>query len=437
MSNFSIIRLLKIFSLLFFCINSLLAQERNTVILKSADNLVGSVKNGEQIRELVGNVELLQGNVTLKCDRAIQYFSSNKIEIWGNVTVYQDTFLLFCQHASYYGDSRTTISPNKLKITDGHMTLISNSGKYNADLRQAEFYGNVEVKEIGNTVLSDTLIYQRDSSKLFCYSRVKVLSQENKSIAFADTLQYYRERQLSILTGEPEFLLIDTTKNINHIDSLITDTLLVIDTLFIKGLTLISDNAKKLIFANDSVKVFRNDFSLSSNDLTYRVNDSIIIVRGLPVMWYENNQLTSDSMTIHLVEKSVKNITASRNGFLLSSIDSLSQNTYNQMVGDTIIIFFTKNRLDSSISDGKAIALYYIVDSNGISGAYKSIGNKIKIESEDNKIKNVKVYYGVEDIYYPYSMIVGNENLYNLPRFNIIMRRPNREDYYKFKEKTF
>ena len=413
----------------------MVSQTGGTVILNNADHLVGSIKNGEQIRELIGNVEMQQGNVTLKCDHAIQYFESNKIEVLGNVSVYQDTLFLFCQNASYYANTRTTVSPTKVKLTDGHLTLIANSGNYNADLKQAQFFGAVEVKDIGNTILSDTLLYHRDSSKLFCYSNVKVLSPENKSIAFGDTLQYYRESRLSILTGDPEVLFIDTTKNINYIDSVLVDTMVVIDTLFLKGQTLISDNIEKLIVANDSVKLFRSDFSLSSNNLNYFVNDSIIVVEGSPVMWYENNQLTSDSMTIFLVEKSVKSITASKNGFLLSFVDSLYKDTYNQMMGDTIIIFFTKNRLDSSVSDGKAIALYYIIDSSGISGAYKSMGDRIKIESEDNKVKRVKVYYGIDDTYYPNNMIVGNENLYNLPRFKIIKERPNREDYYKFKER--
>lgn len=422
-----------------FFIGSLPSQESKHIILKNADNLVGSIRNGEQIRELIGNVELLQGNVALKCDHATQYFSSNKIEVWGNVIVHQDTLFMFCHNASYDGNSRTIICPSRLRLTDGYLTLTAKSGYYNADLRQAEFYGKVDVKDIDNSIFSDTLIYHRDSSKLFCYSNVKVLSPENKSIAFGDTLQYYRDNQLSILTGAPELLFVDTTRQIDlfsYRDSVSIDTTLIMDTLFIKGKRLTSNNAEKFVFANDSVKLFRNDFSLSGNDLTYSVRDSIIIVQGSPVMWYENNQLTSDSMSIYLFEKSVKNITASRNGFLLSFVDSSFKDTYNQMMGDTIIIFFTKNRLDSSISDGKAHALYFIVDSAGISGAYKSTGERIKIESEENRVKRVKVYYRIDDIYYPYSMIVGNENLYNLPRFKIIKERPNREDYYKFKEKN-
>jgi hypothetical protein len=103
------------------------------------------------------------------------------------------------------------------------------------------------------------------------------------------------------------------------------------------------------------------------------------------------------------------------------------------MMGDTIIIFFTGNRLDSSISDGKAIALYYIIDSSGVSGAYQSMGDRIKIESEDNKVKRVKGYYSTDDTYYPYSMIRGNETQYNLSRFKIVQGRPCREDYRKFK----
>jgi hypothetical protein len=134
-------------------------------------------------------------------------------------------------------------------------------------------------------------------------------------------------------------------------------------------------------------------------------------------------------MTIRLFEKSVKDITASRNGFLISPVDSIFPHSFNQLMGDTIFIFFTKNRIDSSISEGKAIALYYIMDSSGVSGAYKSTAERIKIESEENRVRKVKTFYGIDDIYYPHGMIVGYESQYNLSRFRIVTDRPLHSEF--------
>jgi lipopolysaccharide export system protein LptA len=59
---------------IFYCylifIANLFGQDNKFVFIKSAESLVGMVINGEQVRELSGNVEIVQGNVNLKCNKA-------------------------------------------------------------------------------------------------------------------------------------------------------------------------------------------------------------------------------------------------------------------------------------------------------------------------------------------------------------------------------
>jgi lipopolysaccharide export system protein LptA len=418
-----------LFVILFY--NVLLSQESNTIFLKYADDLKGSEKDGEQVRELIGNVELIHGNIRLKCNHAIQYFLSNKVEVSGNVIVYQDTLRLYSDNGVYYGETRTTVSPGKVRITDGHLNLTAKSGHYDANLRRANFFQDVVAKDSQNTIYSDTMIYYRDSSKVFSYGNVKVVSYENSTTAYSDSLEYYRRTKYSKMTGNPELIQLDTVKTVNNQ----TDSVKV-DTLFIKAKLLISNRrvSGSLLYAVDSVRLLRDNLSIACNNLSYYVRDSIFILQREPVIWYEKNQIFSDSMTLFLMNKSINKIDASGNAFMLSEADTISKNAYNQIMGDSLQLLFSGNKLDSVLAVEQALAFYYITDSAGINSAYKSAGEKIKIELTEKRVKEVKVLFGVESFYYPRSMILGKENVYNLPRFKLLKYKPKREDYYKIKK---
>ena len=420
------------FLIILLSVNVLFSQENKTIFLKNADDLKGSEKNGEQIRELIGNVELTQGNIRLKCNHAIQYFSSNKVEVSGNVVIYQDTLRLFSDDGVYFGDTRTTISPGKVRITDGHLNLTARSGHYDANNRKANFYRDVIVRDLENTIYSDAMIYYRDSSKVFSSGNVKVVSNENHTTAYSDSLEYYRKTKYSKMMGNPELMQIDTVRMKNSQPDSIK-----IDTLFLKAKLLISDkrDSKSTLYAVDSVRLLRDNLNIACNSLSYFVHDSLFILEKEPIIWYETNQIFSDSMTIFLFNRSIDKINTSGNAFMLSEVDSVSKKAYNQIMGDTLQLLFSGNKLDSVIAVGKALALYFITDSAGINSAYKSAGEKIKIELVDKKVKEVKILIGVESFYYPHSMIYGKENVYNLPRFKLLPYKPKREDYYKIKNK--
>ncbi len=415
--------------ILFLCSGVLLSQESKTIFLKNADNLSGSEKNGEAIRELTGNVELIHGNIRLKCDRAIQYFSSNKVEAAGNVVVYQDTLKLYSDNGVYFANTRTTLSPGAVRITDGHLTLTANTGTYNADLRKADFYGNVKISDPLNTIYSDTMYYLRDSSKVIAISRVKILSNENNSTAFCDSMEYYRKSRHSVLRGLPQLIRIDTT-----IEKISPDSIRL-DTLFLKAKTVVStkEDMKQLLIATDSVCLLRGSLAIACNDMKYFPNDSTFILKNEPVIWFEENQIFADSVAVFLKNKSLNELRAVRNAFLLSRADSIAK-SYNQIMGDTIILYFSGTELDSVISIDKATAFYYLIDSLGINSGYKSAGDIIKITVENKKVGSVKVLYGIESLYYPGKMLTGRQNEYNLPRFKIFEHKPKREDYYKIKK---
>jgi lipopolysaccharide export system protein LptA len=82
--------LIKFFFLTLFAIAKIWSQQDDKVIfLHHADSLLGRTVDGQNIRELIGNVEFSQGNVVVNCDKAIQYFKPEQINLFGNVIVFR------------------------------------------------------------------------------------------------------------------------------------------------------------------------------------------------------------------------------------------------------------------------------------------------------------------------------------------------------------
>ncbi|MCW8804844.1 MAG: hypothetical protein OQK56_00155, partial [Ignavibacteriaceae bacterium] len=79
---------------LIICSISLYSQSEDERITVIGDSLVGKIVDGESVREVIGNVKLNQGNVTVTCNKAIQYIARNEAELIGNVIAKQDSLTL-------------------------------------------------------------------------------------------------------------------------------------------------------------------------------------------------------------------------------------------------------------------------------------------------------------------------------------------------------
>src|SRR5512139_3376475 len=82
------------------------AQQDRVVVLENADSLVGLVIEGQDVRELIGNVRLVQGNVRISCDRALQFIKSGTVNLTGKVVVTDDSLTLTSPRGTYHCDAR-------------------------------------------------------------------------------------------------------------------------------------------------------------------------------------------------------------------------------------------------------------------------------------------------------------------------------------------
>src|ERR1051325_1670481 len=162
---------------------------QNKITINHADSLIGKVINGEQVREAIGNVDLVHNNVRIYCSRAIQYTELNKAELYGNVRVLKDTLSIFAPAGVYYGNEGKIVCPNGATLNDSKVTLRASYGTYLFNQDLANFRGNVKIYDSRSyTITSDVLDYYRGQEHSYASGNVKIVT--DSAVITSDKLNY-------------------------------------------------------------------------------------------------------------------------------------------------------------------------------------------------------------------------------------------------------
>lgn len=430
---------------------SLLAQN-NEVITIVGDSLIGNRINNENIRKIFGNVVITQGNVRITCNKAIQYLTKNEAELIGNVVVTQDTVKITSNKGYYFGNEKYSYSNSGVTLTDGHILLTAENGYYFMNEKKAYFYGNVRLQDslnvlisdtltyfdkldsavaIGNVQVSDTssiiyadsLIYLRKWNSSFAYNKVRLINKKNSVEIKGKKLIYLPKKKYAKITGNPILTKIDTASNDKF------------DTLFVTSKTMVSlgDSVKRLI-AKDSVKILRNNFA-SRNDyavfyknenkiLTYKINQN----SSPPVLWFQNSQMSGDTIIIYLKKDYLNKIQMGQNALIISH-NKTYPFRFDQISGRKIVIKFRNGNLIQTDVYKNALSIYYLYENNKPNGLLKSSAENEMIYFKNNKVDNVKMYGSPISEFHPENLIKGNEKDFTLPTFIIYSGRPIRKDF--------
>lgn len=417
----------------------------------TGNQLTGKRINGEQVREVTGNVKIYQGDVVINCNKAIQFFTQNKVELIGDVVINQNNTNIYTEEGIYYGKTKTAFSDAGIKMFREGTELTADTGYYYFDDELAEFFGNVNLIDSGMTLNSKNLDYFSKEEKAVAVGMVTV--RDSASVLNTDSLIYYDKKDITYAYKNVEIYNKEDKLRIfgdalTDIDSLnytkvSGNTLLMqedtaasgkIDTLLIAAgfMESYSDSSKKLI-AIDSVKIIRGDFS-SVNIRTeyYYDEERIFTVKAPnelkpPVLWYENSQLVGDTVNIYLKDRALKLIDIVQNSFILSKHEKYEYR-YDQISGDTIKMFFETGDLIRTEVYGNMLSIYYNYDEGKPNGLIKSSAEDAKIYFEDNSAEQVNMYGQPISEYHPENTVNGKELDFTLPMFIIYENRPKKEN---------
>lgn len=447
-------------SFLFLVVSSstLFAQEGDEMITVIGDSLIGKVVEGESIREVIGNVTLTQGKVVITCSKVIQYLSRNEAELIGNVVVKQDSLTIKTEQGYYFGNTKTTKSISGIVLDDQKVILSADSGEYFFNQDRAFFetnvklidsvmtltadeltyfqnddraiaVGNVTIADENNVITADSLDHFRNTKQSIADGHVKIVSYDNNTIIFGDHLEDYAEKKYTLINENPVLLQIDTiyTAEDDSVESFRIDSL-IIKCEVMEG---IRDTAS-IFKATDSVKIIRGSFA-SVNDFTlYLKTDEKIIIEKMndegerPILWYENSQLTGDSITVYLEDNEITSLDVNKNAFMLSQSKTYPER-FDQTSSTNLQMYFEESNIKRAVFEGSVFSIYYMFEDEGPSGLTKSSSKAATIMFIDNEVSEVRLYGSPTSEYHPENKVIGIERTFSLPKFVFYKNRPVKE----------
>jgi len=366
----------------------------------------------EPIRIASGNVRFIESTTTVDCDTAVQFLQSRKIRLVGNIVIVRDTVTIRGEEGFYFPDERKSVLETNVSLTDQHVLLKSQKGLYLSDLKTAYFSNKVSLKDTANLIFSDSLVYFRNEARAVVLGNVIATNPTDNIVITGGYGEHFTNEKHSFITASPVLTKIDTASS-GAIDTL------VIRAQRMDAFRSESDTLPR-IDITDSVRIKRGTLRARANKARYLLRKKMILLYDRPIVWYENNQLTGDSIVVELREEGRRNriekMFIYRRAFLASK-DSLdnSGKKFNQISGDNMVIAFNEaSQIERVDVFKQSRSLYYTFDDGKPKGANLTSGDDITIHFQNNQIQSIIFRGAIEGMQYPERLI---ERVQNLPNF--------------------
>jgi len=392
---------------------SLWAQQGKMVVLENADALEGKVVNGEEVREFTGNVRISQERVRIRCDRAVQFLTSGRIVMTGNVRVHDDSMTITTPRGIYYAVERRAEAFERVTLDDGTSRLEADYGVYDVDPRTAFFRSRVVAYDTGSVMNADSLRYDRTRKFMHAMGAVVIHNTADAMTISGGNFEHDGLTGFSRMTRDPVLVKVDTA------GAALPDTL-VVRSLVMEAY---QDSSRRLV-ARDSVEIVRRDLAGKAGTVRFFMKGDSIHFRQAPVLWYQETQVTGDSITVFLHARSLEQITVMGNAFAASHSDSAFPARLDQMIGETMVIRFAARKLQRIDVDIRAVSLYHLYEDSLANGLNKTSGDRIAMMFEAGRARSIRVAGGVEGQYFPENMVERREKEYALPGLQWRTDRP-------------
>jgi len=354
-----------------------------------------------RIADLYGNVKLIDNRATLTTEHLTYDRNTNIAHYYVGATIVSDSNELVSRIGHYYTNKKEARFRDSVVLTNPDYVMRSDTLRYNTASKMAWFEGPTTIVGEEDSIYCEDGWYNTNMD----VSRMKrhVFIQHNEQILLGDTVFYRRSPGYGL--AENNVILHDTVQDVyvygnlgEYDDELhyayVTDSALAVmpdkkDSLYMHADTLwiISDSSgsAEVMKAYYKVKYYRKSLQGMCDSLVYHFPDSTIIMYNDPVMWSDENQLTSDSVKIVIASSQIDTIVFYNSCFIISKDDTAS---YNQIKGRIMIGYFKDNEINRIRVTGNAETLYYLREENDdLIGIQKAISNKMVIYIDSSQIR--------------------------------------------------
>jgi lipopolysaccharide export system protein LptA len=254
--------------------------------------------------------------------------------------------------------------------------LYCEKGWYDTKNNITRIWKNAVIDNKSQVITGDSIYYDDNIGYGQSFGNISITDTTNSIIVKGNYAWYYKKPERFLVTDSAMFIQVSDN-----------------DSLFLHGDTIsaitVTDSAGKefrLMRAFYGCRVFSKDLQAKCDSLSYSFQDSVIRLYHQPVLWSEENQLTSDTMAIYTKNRQADRMELYYSAFVTSQVDSLR---FNQIKGRTLTGHFKNNELCRINIEGNGESIYYLVDGENLVGKNSTRCASIEIIVDKGKIQEI------------------------------------------------
>lgn len=415
-------------------------------------------------------VKLYDSNVVVKAVSGVYYSLERKAIFQGDVNAVSDSGTLTSQELTYWRDSRKSFAVGDVRLESlQDSSILICDTLQNQPGKETFAFGNVDLLSIRENarLTGDTLrhfperdytivtgspqlvqidtatsLYVPDSSTVASSDTSEVLATRPDTLHRGDSILSVR-RDTTVISATVLERFSGDQKEIRATGDarMRRGTLEAIGTIAryfedeeivslgsgrpaenpVTGDSPVASDSGDVVDTSDSLEQITgapSDTSSITNDST---GTTPIITENFvdPVVWYDDSQLTGDTITVFLAKKKLRLIEVDGNAFAISRNDIPER--YDQLASERLLFNVADDTVRSVRAEGSAASIYFIYDGAAPNGLNRSSGDTIVISFEEGKASRVGIYgprSPLEGEVIPEKDVAGQERLYRLSGFD-------------------
>jgi hypothetical protein len=152
--------------------------------------------------------------------------------------------------------------------------------------------------------------------------------------------------------------------------------------------------------------MFKSNLQGKCDSMSYSFSDSIIRLYYEPVLWSDENQLTSEYIEIRTKNNKIDRLHLIKLAFIVSQEDTVK---FNQIKGKDMVCYFKDNELYRVNVNGNGQTIYYPKDKNEVIGVNKAESSDLVIFLKGNEVQEIIFYTKPDATLFPLDKAPQNE----------------------------
>lgn len=396
-------------------------RERTLVHIEHANQLHKAA--GSDAVRLLGAVHIRHDSTHFYCDSAYYYESQNSFDAYQNVHIkVNDTVDMYCLTMRYDGDLRfaeffdevrlkddstlleteymtydrdlhLACYPNHGVTTRGDKRLVSDLGYYRDDLKELRFFHHVQVTSPKYQMYTDTLYYNTRIEKMWFQGPTTIINEEN-------TLEgehgyYLTERDLAYLDKNP---VMHNKTQLMRADSLLYDRQIGFAKAMNSAYAI--DTSYNVIMEGEYAEVWEKQgfsFATDSTRVTYYDKGDSLYITADTVFYHFKTELNDEEKVVG--RRHVRFFKSDMQGQCDTMTYFMADSTIrmrhmpvlwadqSQLTGDSIDIRIVNHAIDSVLQQGNA----FIISADSVEGYNQIFGQTMVSRFHDSNLHHVNV----------------------------------------------